>query len=105
MTRKLNYGEPKPTQMTLTIAERSITYPYGVLKDILVRVKVLLFPIDFVIRDMLQNSETPLLLERLFLKTGKNLIDVVLGELILRFHDEKFVLNVFEAMKHHKENP
>lgn len=27
------------------------------------------------------------------------------GELILRFIKEKYVFNVFEAMKHHKENP
>lgn len=25
--KKLNYGEPKPTKMTLTLADRSVTYP------------------------------------------------------------------------------
>lgn len=52
MTRKLNYGEPKPTRMNLTLATRSITYPYGVLEDVLVRVDGLLFPVNFVILDM-----------------------------------------------------
>ncbi|XP_050902839.1 uncharacterized protein LOC127115304 [Lathyrus oleraceus] len=31
MMRKLNYGELKPTKMTLTLTDRSVTYPYGVL--------------------------------------------------------------------------
>ncbi|XP_050890825.1 uncharacterized protein LOC127096274 [Lathyrus oleraceus] len=44
MMRKLNYGEPKPTKMTLTLADRSITYPYGVLEDVLVKVDDLIFP-------------------------------------------------------------
>lgn len=28
--KKLNYGESKPTRMNLTLADMSITYPYGV---------------------------------------------------------------------------
>ncbi|MCI90336.1 hypothetical protein A2U01_0111628, partial [Trifolium medium] len=35
MVRKLDYGEPKSTKMTLTLADRSITYPYGILEDVL----------------------------------------------------------------------
>lgn len=31
MIRKLNCNEPKPTHITLTLVDRSITYPYGVL--------------------------------------------------------------------------
>jgi hypothetical protein len=38
MMKKLNYGEHKPTRMTLTLADRSVTYLYGVLEDVLVKV-------------------------------------------------------------------
>lgn len=62
------------------------TYPYGVLEDVLVRVDGLLFPVDFVILDMPEDSETPLILGRLFLETDKALIDVELSELTLRFN-------------------
>lgn len=71
--------------MTLIIDDRSITYPYGAIEYVLVRVDGLLFPPDFVILDMPQDSETPLMLGKPFLATGKALIDVALGELILRF--------------------
>ncbi|XP_045830999.1 uncharacterized protein LOC123922316 [Trifolium pratense] len=105
MVRKLDCGEPKPTKMTLTLADRSITYPYGVLEDVLVKVNDLFFPADFVILDMNEDSEVPLLLGRPFLATGRALIDVELGELMLRFQNEQVTFNVFESMRHHNENP
>ncbi|MCI75466.1 hypothetical protein A2U01_0096735, partial [Trifolium medium] len=51
------------------------------------------------------DSEVPLLLGRPFLATGRPLIDVELGELMLRFQDEQVVFNVFESMRHQNENP
>lgn len=56
MMMKLKYGEPKSNQMTLALADRSITYPYGILEDVLVRVGDLLFPLEFVILDMHEDS-------------------------------------------------
>ncbi|GAU41120.1 hypothetical protein TSUD_288100 [Trifolium subterraneum] len=105
MMKKLNCGEPKPTRMTLTLADRSVTYPYGVLEDVLVKVNDLLFPADFVILDMDEDSEVSLLLGRPFLATGRALIDVEMGELMLRFLNEQVIFNVFEAMRHQNENP
>jgi hypothetical protein len=105
IVKKLGCGEPKPTKMTLTLADRSITYPYGVLEDVLVKVNDLFFPADFVILDMNEDSEIPLLLGRPFLATGRALIDVELGELMLRFQDEQVIFNVFECMRHQNENP
>lgn len=37
MLRKLKCGKPKPIQMTLTLVDRSITHPYGMLEHALVR--------------------------------------------------------------------
>ncbi|XP_050897349.1 uncharacterized protein LOC127104192 [Lathyrus oleraceus] len=85
MMRILNCEEPKPMKMTLTLADRSITYPYGVLEDVLVRVDDF-FPVDFVILDMPKDIETPLLLGRSLLATRRALIDVKIGELILKFN-------------------
>lgn len=50
MMKKIHYGEPKPTKMILTLADRSITYPYRVLEDVLVKFDNLLFLVDFVIK-------------------------------------------------------
>jgi len=47
--------------MTLTLADRSFSYPYRVLEDVLVQVNDLVFPADFVILDMAEDEEMPLL--------------------------------------------
>lgn len=104
MMRKIDCGEPKPTKMTLTLPDRFITYPNGVLEDILVKVNDLLFPTDFIILDMPEDVETPLLLGKSFLAIGRALIDTEKGELILRFNKEHVVFNVFKAMKHAHED-
>lgn len=92
MMGRLNCGEPKPTQMDLTLAYQSITYTYGVLEDVIVMVYDLLFPIDFVNLNMVENFETPLLIGRTFLETGRVLINVKMGEIIFRFNKEQIVL-------------
>jgi len=103
--KKLGCGEPKPTRMTITLADRSISYPFGVLEDVLDKVNELVFPADFVILDMAEDEDMPLILGRPFLATCRALIDVEMGQLMLRFHNEQVVFNIFEAMKHRTENP
>ncbi|MCI71890.1 hypothetical protein A2U01_0093153, partial [Trifolium medium] len=71
--------------MQLSLADRSIVHPVGILHDVLVRVAEFVFPVDFVVLDMEDDREwEPLLLGRLFLATGRALIDVEMGELMLR---------------------
>ena len=50
--RTLGLGEPKPTSVSLQLADMSIKYPRGVIKDVLVKVKKLYFPADFTVLDM-----------------------------------------------------
>ena len=91
--------------MTLTLADRSISYPFDVLEDVVVKVNELVFSTDFVILDMAEDEEMPLILGRPFLATWRTLIDIEMGELMLRFHNEQVVFNIFEAMKHRDGNP
>lgn len=90
--------------MTLTLVDRFITYLYRVLEDVLVRVDGLLFPVDFMILDMLEDSEIPFILGITFLATCKALIDVELDELTFMSNKEKCVFNMFDTMKHQKEH-
>lgn len=96
----LGCGEMKSTHMTLILVDHSITYPYGILEDVLVKVNGLVFPADFVILDNLEDDETPISLGKPFLEIGKALLDVKLGELELRFNKDQVVFNVFEATKY-----
>ena len=47
-----------------------------------------IFPVDFVVMDMEEDTQVPLLLGRPFLATGAALIDVKKGELTLRVREE-----------------
>ncbi|GKV45791.1 hypothetical protein SLEP1_g52835 [Rubroshorea leprosula] len=97
--RKLGLGEPSPTTVSLQLADRSIKYPREVVEDILVKVDKFIFSIDFIVLDMEEDFEMPLILGRPFLATGRALIDVQQGSLSLRIHDEEVVFNVLDAMK------
>ena len=76
MMQKLGLEEPKPTNVSLQLADRSITYPRGIVEDILVKVDKFIFPVDFTILDMEEDHEVPLILGRLFLAIGRAVIDV-----------------------------
>ena len=101
--KKVGELEIKPSQMTLQLADRSIKYTHGVVEDVLVKVDKFLFLIDFVIMDMKEDVEVPLILGRSFMKTTKVLIDVDYGKLTMRVQDEEVNFNVFEAMSHPKD--
>ena len=75
--------------MSLTLVDRSIAYQYRVLEYVLMKVDDLLFPTNFVIFDMPKDFETLLLIGRSFLAASRALIDMELGELIIRFNKEK----------------
>ncbi|XP_019420721.1 PREDICTED: uncharacterized protein LOC109330908 [Lupinus angustifolius] len=95
--------EIKPTRMTLQLANRFVKYPYGVAEDILVKVDRLVFPVDFVIMDIEEDKEVPLLLDRPFMKIFQVIIDVDDGKLKVRVEDEEVNFNVFEAMQHSRD--
>ena len=84
--QKLGLNEHKPTNVSLQLADRSITYPKGILEDILVKVDKFIFLVDFIVLDMEEDLEVPLILGRPFLATGRALIDVQQGNLILRIN-------------------
>ncbi|XP_042030767.1 uncharacterized protein LOC121777542 [Salvia splendens] len=86
--KKMKIGLLKPTTITLQMADRSVSYPVGVVEDILVRVNEFVFPADLVILDMEEDRRVPLILGRPFLATGKALIDVDNGELTFRFNGQ-----------------
>nr|GFA62303.1 reverse transcriptase domain-containing protein [Tanacetum cinerariifolium] len=72
----LSLLELTPTCMTLELAYRSVSKPIGIAKNVLVKVGVFHFPVDFVVVDFEPDPRVPLILGRCFLKTDRALIDV-----------------------------
>ena len=74
--------------MTLQLADRSITRPYGVIGDILVRVKHLIFPADFVVTDIEEDANIPLILGRPFMSTASCVVDMGKRKLQMAIEDQ-----------------
>ncbi|XP_068497858.1 uncharacterized protein [Phaseolus vulgaris] len=89
MLKKIGDLEVQPTKMSLRLADRSIKYPYGVVEDVLVKVDKFIFPVDFVIMDMKEDEEVPLILDIPFMKNARIIVDVGIGELQLRAQDDE----------------
>ncbi|XP_028223531.1 uncharacterized protein LOC114405035 [Glycine soja] len=82
MCRLLGEIEIMPRHMTLQLADHSITKPYGVIENVLVKVKHLIFPADFVVIDIEEDAGIPLILGRLFMSTASCMVDM--GKKILQ---------------------
>ncbi|XP_027368205.1 uncharacterized protein LOC113874181 [Abrus precatorius] len=68
--KQLGKIEVKPTRITLQLTDRSIKYPYGVAEDVLVKVDKFFFLVDFVVMDIEEDTEVPLIVEHGTLKIG-----------------------------------
>ncbi|CAN6686680.1 unnamed protein product [Malus baccata var. baccata] len=97
--KRLGQGEIKPTSVILQLADRSVTYPRGIIEDLIIKVDNLYLPADFVILDMDEDIQTPIILGRPFMATARTLIDVEAGTLTLRVQDQSVVFSLFEATK------
>jgi len=95
MCRRLGELEIMPTRMTLQLADRSITRPYGVIEDVLVRVKHFIFPTDFVVMDICEDTCIPVILRRLFMLTTSCIVDMGRKKLELGFEDQKIDFDLF----------
>ena len=99
VAKRLSLGELTPTTMTLQMAVRTLAHPKGILEDVLIKVGKFIFPVDFVVIDIEEDKQVPLLLGRPFLATGVTLIDVKKKELTLRVRDEAVHFNLNHSLK------
>ncbi|GJY92514.1 reverse transcriptase domain-containing protein [Tanacetum coccineum] len=98
--KSLSLPELTPTCMTLELADRSITEPIGIAKDVRLMVGKFQFPADFVVVDFEPDPRVPLILGRCFLKTSHALIDVYEGEITLRVGKEAITFNLDQTSKY-----
>ncbi|XP_050217648.1 uncharacterized protein LOC126668500 [Mercurialis annua] len=104
LVRKLGMvKEMRDTTVSLQLADKSITYPSGILEDILIKVDKFIFRIDFIVLDMEEDKEVPLLLGRPFLATSKAIIDVEGGKLTLRVGQEEVIFEMYTSLKYPME--
>ena len=97
--KQLGLGELKATTMTLSLVDRSIKVPRGIVDDVLVWVDKFYYPIDFVVLDTEPLYKwvnfVPIILGRPVLATTNVLINCRNGVMQLCFDNMTLELNVF----------
>ena len=96
---QLGLGELKPTTITLSLADRSVKIPKGIVEDVLVKIDKFYYPVDFVVLDTEPSSNepnhVPIILGRPFLATANAIINFRNGIMQLTFGDMTLELNIF----------
>ena len=95
MWRRLGELEIMPTRMTLQLVDHSITRPYGVIEDVLVRVKHFIFPANFVVMDISEDTNILVILGRPFMLTASCIVDMGKRKLELGFEDQIIDFDLF----------
>ena len=97
--KQLGLGELKPTNITLSLADRSVKIPKGIVEDVLVKVDKFYYPVDFVVLDFepIANgpNHVPIILGRPFLATANAIINCRNGVMQLTFGNMTLELNIF----------
>ena len=87
--KQLGLGELKPTNITLSLADRSVKVPKGIVEDVLVKVDKFYYPVDFVVLDTEHVAEginlVPIILGRPFLVISNAIINCRNGIMQLSF--------------------
>ncbi|GJU85136.1 DNA-directed DNA polymerase [Tanacetum coccineum] len=93
----LGLGELAHTKSNVELVDRTLKHPKGIDENVLVGIGKFLFPVDFIILDMSEDVNVPLILERLFLSTAHAKIDVLRERMDLdleaRLMGETLILN------------
>ena len=106
MYKKLGLEELKPTNITLSLADRSVKIPKGIVEDVLVKVDKFYYPVDFVVLDNEPRANgpnhVPIILGRPFLATANAIINCRNGFMQLTFGNMTLELNIFHLSNKHK---
>ena len=106
MYKQLGLGELKPTNITLSLADRSVKIPKGIVEDVLVKVDKFYYPVDFVVLNTEPiasgPNHVPIILGRPFLATSNVIINCRNGVMQLTFGNMTLELYIFHLCNKHK---
>ena len=99
MYKQLGLGELKSTNITLSLADRSVKIPKGIFENVLVKVDKFYYPVDSMVLDTKLMAEStnqvPIILGRPFLATSNAIINCRNGVMQLTFGNMTLELNIF----------
>ena len=106
MYKQLGLRELKPTNITLSLDDRSVKIPKGIVEDVLLKVDKFYYPVDFVVLDTEPIANGPnhalIILGRPFLATANAIINCRNGVMQLTFGNMTLELNIFHLSNKQK---
>ena len=103
--KQLGLGGLKPTTTILSLEDRSVKIPKGIVEDVVVKVDKFYYQIDFVILDIepmvVGANYVPIILGRPFLATSNAIINCRNGVMQLKFGNMTLELNIFHLSSKH----
>ena len=104
--KQLGLGELKPTNITLSLADRSVKIPKGIVEDVLVKIDKFYYLVDFVVLDTEpianEPNHVPIILGIPFLATANAIINCRNGVMQLTFGNMTLEFNIFHLNNKHK---
>ncbi|KAL7604076.1 uncharacterized protein LOC111919710 [Lactuca sativa] len=98
--KKLNLSEPRPIRMAIHLANKTVTFPRGICEYLLVKVDKFVCPTEFIVLDMEEDHQVPIILGRPFLNTASAIVDIRESKLTLQVGEDSVTFGVNRAMKH-----
>ncbi|CAM8990507.1 unnamed protein product [Rhodiola kirilowii] len=96
---KLNLGDLCPTNISIHLADRSCRLPKGILKDVPVKLKNIYILADFIVLEISEDIDIPIILGRPFLYMAKVVIDMDKGSIALRVGSERVIFYLSNMCK------
>ncbi|KAL0745151.1 hypothetical protein Bca101_101008 [Brassica carinata] len=100
IAKKLGFTQYKKCKLSLVLADRSVKIPVGILEDLPLMVGNFEIPTDFVVLEMGEEAQDPLILGRPFLATAGAIVNVRQGKIYLHLGQGNIIhFDINEVMK------
>nr|GEZ15773.1 hypothetical protein [Tanacetum cinerariifolium] len=93
MFKRLGLGNPKPVNMVIEMADKSMQSPKGIVENVRVKIHKFIFPVDFVILNVIEDDKVLIILGRPMLATAHARIDIFRGKISLEVGTEQTIFN------------
>nr|GEV96955.1 hypothetical protein [Tanacetum cinerariifolium] len=87
----LGFGGLAHSNLTVELADKTLKYPKGIAKNMLVGIGKFVFLVNFIIIDMPEDNKVVLILGRTFLSTARAKIDVFKRKITFRIREERII--------------
>ncbi|XP_070040928.1 uncharacterized protein [Nicotiana tomentosiformis] len=97
--------EIRSAPKSLQLVNQTTIIPEGIVEDVLIWVDKFVFSMDFIVVNMEEYKEVPIILGRPFLATSRDILDIHEKKLMLRVGDETVTFKMDVAKGAQKDKP